>query len=168
MEHLWSPWRMPYLRGEGPEIEGCLFCVSAEMDDAEAHIVRRSDLAYIILNRYPYNSGHLMIVPNAHKASPEELEPQALAEMTRLMQLSMRVLREAYDPEGFNVGMNVGAAAGAGVADHVHLHIVPRWSGDTNYMPVLAETRVIPEWIDRTYERLRPLFDQIDASPQAE
>jgi len=155
---------MPYLRGEEHLPEDCLFCVKPRSEDAEAHIVHRAGLCYVILNRFPYNSGHLMIVPYAHVATLEDLGADALAEMMALTQLSLRVLREAYDPQGFNVGLNIGEVAGAGIAGHIHLHIVPRWGGDTNYMTTLGQTRIIPEWLDQTYERLRPLFERMSKS----
>ena len=154
---------MPYLQGGDPCSEGCLFCVKRETSDADAHIVHRGRLCYVILNRYPYNNGHLMAVPNAHVSSLENLELETLQELMTLTQLALRVLRQAYSPNGFNVGMNIGEAAGAGVAGHVHLHIVPRWGGDTNYMTVVGQTRTIPEWMDETYGRLRPLFDKLSA-----
>jgi len=159
MEHLWTPWRMPYLRGEEGRTDGCLFCVAPQVGDAEVHIVCRGELCYAILNRYPYNNGHLMVVPYAHVATLEDLDAETLAELMALTQRSLRVLREAYAPQGFNVGVNIGEVAGAGMAAHVHLHIVPRWGGDNNYMSTVGGTRVIPEWLDQTYERLRPLFE---------
>ena len=160
MSHLWTPWRMPYLQGEEPLPADCLFCVKPQESNAEAHIVHRGELAYVILNRFPYNNGHVMIAPYAHVATLEDLEPETAAELMTLTQLTLTVLREAYAPEGFNVGANIGSAAGAGVADHVHIHAVPRWVGDTNYMTTVGTTRVIPEWMHQTYERLRPLFEQ--------
>ena len=146
--------------------EGCLFCVKPRSQDAEAHILHRGSRCYVILNRFPYNNGHLMVVPYAHVASLEDLDPEALAELMALTQLSLRVLREAYTPQGFNVGMNIGSVAGAGVAEHIHLHVVPRWGGDTNYMTTVSQTRVIPEWLDQTYERLRPLFERLASEGQ--
>ncbi len=113
-----------------------------------------------MLNRFPYNNGHLMIAPYAHVASLEDLDTDAAAELMHLVKLSLSVLREAYQPEGFNVGANIGSAAGAGVEDHVHMHIVPRWAGDTNFMTTVGKTRTIPEWMDQMYQRLRPLFDR--------
>jgi len=157
---------MAYLRGDEPLPEGCLFCVKPRSEDAEAHIVHRGPLCYVILNRYPYNNGHLMIVPYEHVATLEDLGSEALAEMMALTQVSLRVLREAYSPEGFNLGMNIGEVAGAGVAGHIHLHIVPRWGGDTNYMTVVSHTRTIPEWLDETYRRLRPLFDRASTTSE--
>ena len=154
---------MAYLEGSESMPEGCLFCVKPQEENAEAHIVHRGQLCYVILNRFPYNNGHVMVVPYAHVATLEGLDAESMAEMMALAKLSMRVLREAYEPEGFNLGMNIGKAAGAGVAGHVHLHVVPRWGGDTNYMTCLAQTRTIPEWIEETYERLRPLFEEMTA-----
>ena len=155
---------MPYLRGEEDVPEACIFCVKPEMEDAEAHILHRGRCSYVILNRFPYNSGHLMIVPYAHASTMEALDVETLVELMTLTQLSLRVLREAYNPQGFNLGMNIGEAAGAGVAEHVHLHVVPRWAGDTNYMTITGMTRVIPEWMDETYERLRPLFELLNGA----
>jgi ATP adenylyltransferase len=149
---------MAYLQGKEPVPEGCLFCAAPQMEDTQAYIVNRGTLCYVILNRFPYNNGHLMVVPYVHVATLEELDAETLGELMALTQVSLRVLREAYDPQGFNVGMNIGEVAGAGVADHIHLHIVPRWGGDNNYMSTVGGTRIIPEWLDRTYERLRPLF----------
>jgi ATP adenylyltransferase len=163
MDHLWTPWRMTYLHGDEPLPEGCLFCVQPQAEDAVAHIVHRGELCYVILNRFPYNNGHLMVVPYFHAPSLEDLDAETLAEWMTLTRLALGVLRETYAPQGFNVGLNIGGAAGAGVADHVHLHVVPRWIGDTNYMTVAGQTRVIPEWLDQTYERLRPLFDRSSA-----
>ena len=163
MSHLWTPWRMAYLRGHEPLPEGCLFCVKSREVDAEAHIVHRARLCYVILNRFPYNNGHLMVVPYVHAATIEDLDAETVAELMALAQLSVRVLRAAYNPQGFNLGMNVGEVSGAGVAGHVHLHVVPRWGGDTNYMTIVGQTRVIAEWLEQTYERLRPLFAQMSA-----
>ena len=155
---------MPYLRGEEHLPEDCLFCIKPQSEDAEAHIVYRDRLCYVTLNRFPYTNGHLMIVPYGHTATLEDLDAETLVEMMALTQLSLRVLREAYDPQGFNVGLNIGAAAGTGIAGHIHLHVVPRWGGDTNYMTTLGQTRVIPEWLDQTYERLRPLFERMSVT----
>lgn len=152
---------MAYLKGDKPLPEGCLFCIKPQLEDRQAHIVHRGHSCYVILNRFPYNNGHLMVVPYEHVATLEDLAPETVVEWIQLAQCSLRVLREAYNPDGFNVGLNIGAVAGAGVADHVHLHIVPRWSGDTNYMTVVGSTRTIPEWLDQTYEQLRPLFEQM-------
>jgi ATP adenylyltransferase len=156
---------MPYLRGEEERPDGCIFCLAPTMDDLEAHLLHRGAHCYVILNRFPYNTGHLMIIPYLHTDSPERLDAETLAEMATLTLTSLKVLRAAFGPQGFNVGMNIGEAAGAGVAEHVHLHIVPRWSGDTNYMTIVGETRIIPEWLDETYSRLLPLFtDAMEAA----
>ncbi len=159
MERLWTPWRMIYLKGEGEAPQGCIFCLKINGSDEAEHILLRGRTAYITLNRYPYNNGHLMVIPYAHVPSLEDLDDPTMLEMMRLIALSLRVLRQAYRPEGFNIGANIGRPAGAGVADHVHIHVVPRWTGDTNFMPVIGNTRVLPEWLDDTYRRLRPLFD---------
>jgi ATP adenylyltransferase len=163
MDHLWTPWRLPYLRGDESLPGGCLFCLAPQSEDVEARIVHRGRLCYVILNRFPYNNGHLMVAPYAHVATPEDLDAESAAELMGLTQLSLRVLREAYQPQGFNLGMNIGEVAGAGIVGHIHLHIVPRWGGDTNYMTTAGRTRVIPEWLEQMYERLRPLFGQIGA-----
>lgn len=161
MDHLVTPWRMPYLEGDHRLPDGCLFCTKPEEADSEAHIVHHGEHCYVILNRFPYNNGHLMVVPYAHVARLQDLDAAASAELMELVKLSLQVLQEAYEPEGFNVGANLGSAAGAGIDDHIHMHIVPRWMGDTNYMTTVGRTRVIPEWIDRVYERLRPLFERL-------
>jgi ATP adenylyltransferase len=158
---------MPYLCGEEPQPEGCLFCVKPLEEDAEAHILHRGRLCYVTLNRFPYNNGHLMVVPFAHVATLEDLDADSTNELMALTQRSLKVLREAYAPQGFNLGMNIGAVAGAGVADHIHLHVVPRWGADTNYITTIGETRVIPEWMDQTYKRLRPLFEHLGADKAA-
>lgn len=151
---------MAYLRGEEPLPEECLFCLKPHQPDGEALILYRGQWCYVVLNRFPYNNGHLMIVPYAHLPSLEDLDGPTSAEWMALTQISLRVLRQAYHPQGFNIGLNIGTAAGAGVADHVHLHVVPRWGGDTNYMSVVSQTRIIPEWLEETYRRLRPLFEE--------
>jgi ATP adenylyltransferase len=127
-------------------------------DEAEAYVLARGRHAFVLLNKYPYQPGHLMIAPLAHLASFEEAPPALLAEMTALLQRSLGVLREAYAPHGFNTGMNLGRSAGAGVVDHFHLHVVPRWTGDSNFMPIVGGTKVLIEDLDATCARLRPLF----------
>lgn len=153
MKHIWTPWRKKYM--QGPKIKnGCIFCNALQMEDHEANIVFRGKTAYVILNKYPYTNGHLMIVPYAHKGSLEELDLETRAEMMELLSKAITILRKTYKPQGFNLGGNIGEAAGAGVADHVHLHILPRWSGDTNFMTAIGETRVIPESVEDTWEIL--------------
>lgn len=157
MQRLWSPWRMEYIKKERPE--GCLFCVKvAERNDVENYILRRGKLSFVIMNRYPYNPGHLMVSPYSHVASLQELGELEMLEMILMTRKCELVLREAYRPQGFNVGINIGAAAGAGIAEHLHLHIVPRWHGDTNFLPVLADTKSLPEELGESYRRLQPLF----------
>ena len=127
--------------------------------DLEEHILYRGSNSYIVLNRYPYNNGHMMIVPFQHTGTIEELNDETLLEVMQLLQHSIRILREAYHPDGFNAGVNEGSAGGAGIADHVHFHIVPRWDGDSNYMTVIGGTRVIPQTLDDAYRTLRPKFE---------
>lgn len=161
MNHLWSPWRMEYIENNNKD-EGCIFCIAQVYEDsAENLIVHRGEQTYVILNRYPYTSGHLMVVPLAHKASLEGLDPQARAEIMELTTLCMTVLRNVYNPQAFNIGINIGEAAGAGVKEHVHLHIVPRWSGDTNFISVLGESRVLPELLADTYQRIKRGFQEL-------
>lgn len=162
MEHLWTPWRMPYLRGEGGAQAECIFCAMLPGDDAANFILHRGAHAFVLLNLYPYNNGHLMIAPNAHQASIETLDAETLGEIMALSQRCLRLLRRAYQPHAFNLGFNIGQAAGAGVADHVHLHIVPRWAGDTNFMATIAETRIIPEWVQQTYGRLKAIWPTVE------
>jgi ATP adenylyltransferase len=152
---------MPYLRGEEEKPDGCVFCHKRSCSDPEAHILIRGEYCYVTLNRYPYSNGHLMVIPYAHVCSLEALETPALTEMMLMVNLSLAALREAYAPHGFNLGMNLGKAAGAGIAEHVHMHIVPRWTADTNFMPVVGETRVIPELLDEAFARLKPIFARL-------
>jgi ATP adenylyltransferase len=149
---------MDYIENNNKE-EGCIFCIAQAQEDSAGNLIaHRGQRAYVILNRYPYTSGHVMVVPFEHKATLEELDPPARAEMIELVTLSMTVLRHAYNPQAFNIGGNIGEAAGAGVKEHVHLHVVPRWSGDTNFMSVLGESRVLPELLADTYQRIRRGF----------
>ena len=160
MNHIWSPWRMEYIENSNKE-DGCIFCNAQEKEDgAENLIAFRGQYAYVILNRYPYTSGHLMVVPFEHQATLEELNSETRAEMMELTARSMAVLRNLYSPQAFNMGANIGEAAGAGVKEHVHIHIVPRWAGDTNFMSAVGETRVLPELLEDTYERVRKGFQE--------
>ncbi len=155
MQHLFSPWRIKYIQ-QHARPAGCIFCLALEQSDSpENLIVRRTGRALVMLNRYPYNNGHVMVVPISHQPSFELVDPATRAEMMELMTQALTVLRSLYHPDGFNVGANLGAVAGAGVADHVHLHIVPRWGGDTNFMGVVGQTRVLPEDLSETYARIR-------------
>lgn len=142
------------------QVQECVFCAKlAEGRDVENYVVWRDTCCAVLLNLYPYNNGHLMVIPYAHVASLEDLPVEAQAEMMLTVNKSLRVLRQAMQPQGFNIGINIGQAAGAGIESHVHIHVVPRWRGDTNFMPVLAKTRVIPEWLDDTYANLRAVLE---------
>jgi len=154
---------MAYLRRSEPANaeRACLFCLKQRQADPAEHILYRGEHCFILLNRYPYNNGHLMVVPYAHVPSLEYLDDEVSLELMRLARAALQILRAEYAPQGFNIGVNEGAVAGAGVAEHVHLHIVPRWGGDSNYMSVIGETRVIPEWLDETYARLLPRFEAL-------
>jgi len=150
---------MEYLTEERPQ--GCIFCLAlAEERDVDNLIVWRGERAFVMLNRYPYNAGHLMVIPNLHVPSVEDLPPETLTEMMLLVNRSLGALRRAMAPHGFNIGANLGRVAGAGIADHVHLHLVPRWEGDTNFMPVLADVRVVPELLVDTYRKVRAALEE--------
>ena len=162
MEHLWAPWRMEFIKGPRPS--GCFFCEAAAAgpsDDARHLVLARGELALVMLNRYPYNNGHLMVAPTAHVANLEELPPSTANDVMALTQRSLRVLRLVLSPQGFNLGINAGKIAGAGVADHVHQHVVPRWDGDTNFMPVVAQAKVLNESLTKSYQELRAGFDRL-------
>ncbi len=157
VEHIWAPWRMAYIMSDKPD--GCILCSKpGDDEDAANLILHRSAANFVMLNAYPYNPGHLLVAPYRHVASFEELAPGELHDHIDTVSRCIRVLREAFDPAGFNVGANIGKVAGAGIADHVHSHVVPRWQGDTNFMPALADTRVIPEALADTYRRLAGRF----------
>jgi ATP adenylyltransferase len=157
-EILWAPWRIAYIENVA-HTQGCLFCVkAAEADDRANLIVHRGARAFVMLNRYPYNNGHLMVVPFRHTAEPGDLDDAEKIELFDLLALSKRVLTESLRPHGFNAGLNLGRAAGAGIADHLHLHVVPRWNGDTNFMPVLAGAKVVSEGLESTRDRLAAGF----------
>jgi len=157
MDRLWTPWRYGYISSAVPS-KGCIFCIkAAENKDVQNYILHRGKLNFILLNLFPYTSGHLMIAPYQHVATMEETPEVTLAEMMRLTRRAEANLRAVYRPNGFNLGMNIGASAGAGVADHIHMHVVPRWTGDANFMSTIGETRVLPEELPATYEKLATL-----------
>jgi ATP adenylyltransferase len=157
MKHIWAPWRMEYIQMEKPE--GCILCDKpAENTDSENLILYRAENNFVLLNTYPYNPGHLMIAPYRHVPSIEELTDEELGDHIRVVTRSIRVLREVFSPGGFNIGTNIGRAAGAGIDDHVHTHVVPRWPGDNNFMPVLGDVRVVPEALAETFQKLRGRF----------
>ncbi|GAB4279474.1 MAG: HIT domain-containing protein [Deferrisomatales bacterium] len=150
---LWAPWRIEYIRA--PKDGECVFCAARDDGDDRARLVLlRGRQAFLVLNRYPYTSGHLMVVPNRHVAAPEDCTAEEAAELWSLMVRAKQALGEALSPQGFNVGFNVGKAAGAGIKDHLHLHVVPRWVGDTNFMPVLGDVRVVSQHLEETYDQL--------------
>ncbi|ADC64862.1 histidine triad (HIT) protein [Ferroglobus placidus DSM 10642] len=154
MERIFAPWRIRYI--EAPKYEGCIFCdFPKENRDEERLILYRGKSCFVIMNNYPYNPGHVMVAPYRHVASIEELNDDEALEMMKLSQKMVEVIKKAMNPDGFNLGINLGRVAGAGIEDHVHLHIVPRWNGDTNFMPVLADVKVIPEAIEESYKKLK-------------
>ena len=157
MEHLWAPWRIQYILGEKPE--GCILCDKpGEDNDIENYILYRGKANFIMLNSFPYNPGHLLIAPYAHKDTPEKLTEEERNEHFQLITHSLEVLKQAFQPGGFNIGANIGSIAGAGIDDHFHSHIVPRWQGDTNYIPVLADIRVVPQALADTFQTLQGKF----------
>ena len=159
MDHLWSPWRYKYIASVDKTDE-CVFCrINREQKDAENFVVHRATLNFIVLNLFPYTSGHLMIVPYEHKASLVEFDTATTTEMLELAKRSQLALEAEYHPDGFNIGMNLGRSAGAGVADHLHLHVVPRWIGDANFVSIVGETRVLPEDLAATYLKLTKHFE---------
>jgi ATP adenylyltransferase len=169
MRNLYAPWRMEYVGG--PQRADCLFCGAWQAppaDDRRNLVVHRAEDAMVLMNRFPYNNGHLMVAPRAHVGSLTDLDDDQTLALMRLVRRSLRVLQGLMSPEGYNVGVNLGRVAGAGIPDHVHVHLVPRWGGDTNFMPVLAEVKVVNEHLDRTWEKLTAAFAEAgptDVSP---
>jgi ATP adenylyltransferase len=163
LEHLWSPWRLAYITG-GAGPGGCVFCAALEDADAQNLILYRGSTCFVILNLFPYNNGHLMVVPNRHIATLGSATPDELSELIELTRRAEIALTEAYAPHGLNMGINLGKPAGAGILDHVHMHVVPRWNGDTNFMTVVGRTRVLPEELPATAKKLRPAFARLAAA----
>ena len=165
-QRLWTPWRMRYVGGEA-RVDGCLFCNQvAGADDVASLVLWRGPRVFVTMNLFPYNTGHVMVVPNAHVATPEETDPATLSEMATLLRPMLAASRRALACAGFNIGMNVGDVAGAGIAAHLHQHVVPRWTGDANFMPIIAGTMVLPEMIPVTYAKLRAEFArELDDAP---
>jgi ATP adenylyltransferase len=158
MDHLWSPWRYQYVQKEKASA-GCVFChAAADGRDEENLVVHRARKNYVILNRYPYSTGHLMVIPYEHVDMLQYASEETLQEMIVLTQRAQIHLREVYRPPGFNLGMNLGESAGAGIAEHIHMHVLPRWIGDANFMTVIGETRILPEELAETYRRLKAAF----------
>jgi len=155
-DRLWAPWRIPYITGSKPD--ECIFCAKPALEDEPALIVHRGERCFVILNAYPYASGHVMVAPYEHSADLAGLDQATAGELMALTQATLGALARVYGPDGYNVGANLGTAAGAGIADHVHVHVVPRWEGDTNFMPVLGDVRVLPEALEETHRKLRDAF----------
>jgi ATP adenylyltransferase len=162
MDYLWTPWRYQYvIKREDAGV--CVFCSAAQsVDDEKTLVVHRGAHNFVILNRFPYTSGHVMVVPNQHVSTLADLHAEALVELIQLGAQCEKHLRTSYRPDGINLGMNLGKSAGAGIADHLHLHVLPRWTGDTNFMTVIGETRVMPEMLEVTWEKLRAAFANRD------
>jgi ATP adenylyltransferase len=159
MDYLWAPWRMEYIEKPQSE-EGCIFCnLEKEIDGPDNLVLTRGSRAFVVLNRFPYTNGHMMIVPHKHVPSLTDLDEATLAELITLTRDALEVLGEVYSAKSFNVGANIGEIAGAGIAEHVHIHVVPRWAGDTSFMTTSANTRVIPESLEKTYKRLRSAWE---------
>jgi ATP adenylyltransferase len=157
MEQIWAPWRIKYIRME--KVKGCILCEKPrQSNDVKNCILHRGEKNFVMLNSYPYNPGHLMIAPYRHVASLEGLTNKELHEHFEIVSQSLKVLKQVFNPAGFNIGINVGKVAGAGIDDHIHTHIVPRWQGDTNFMPVISEVRVVPEALAETYDKLKGKF----------
>jgi ATP adenylyltransferase len=157
---IWAPWRLAYVKDASKDSdEGCIFCTApAQNDDRATLIVHRGERCFVILNKFPYTNGHLMVAPYEHLATLPELDAETVAELMALAQRAIVVLDDAYDPQGYNAGLNQGRVAGAGFEGHIHLHVVPRWAGDTNYMPVLADTKVMPQSLEESYDALAAKF----------
>lgn len=164
MDYLWTPWRYAYITGAKVG-QGCIFCDNQKQDDRKAWIVYRGVHCYICLNAFPYTSGHVMVIPYEHLDELQKLPRDVAREMMDLSQRTETVLRSLYRPEGINLGMNIGAAAGAGVAGHVHMHVLPRWTADANFMTVVGETRILPESLDGTWERMKKAYSNIPTQP---
>jgi len=157
MKQIWAPWRIKYIQME--KVEGCFLCEKpSQKSDTQNYILYRGEKNFVVLNSYPYNPGHLMVAPYRHVATLEELTKEELHEHFEIVSRSLKVLRGVFDPAGFNIGINMGKVAGAGLEKHVHTHIVPRWQGDTNFMPVLSDVRIVPEALAETYEKLKGKF----------
>jgi ATP adenylyltransferase len=170
-QRLWAPWRLQYIKAArdqaGGQVSGsqeeCIFCSEPKLgDDAKALIPYRGERCYVIMNAFPYNNGHLMVAPYEHTGQLEALDEETALELMTLTQRSLRALTRAYEPEGFNLGINLGRIAGAGFEDHLHMHVVPRWAGDTNFMPVIADTRVLPQALEESYAAVRDAFGALD------
>ncbi len=166
MDHLYTPWRMAYIRGEKKPVDGCVFCGLAIANDDNKQVIAYSEHVYVTLNKYPYNNGHLMVIPYEHVQTLESFSPEALTDLMLTTNRVLELLRKTYSASAFNLGANIGSAAGAGIAEHFHFHIVPRWAGDANFMTVVGNTRVIPDTLENSFNELKSgwkaLFAQDD------
>ncbi|GCE11091.1 HIT family protein [Tengunoibacter tsumagoiensis] len=166
MENLWAPWRMAFIEPKTPTAPGCIFCTQpAANEDEKYHILYRGERCFMMLNLYPYNNGHLMIAPYEHCGALQELPLETLTELMAQSQWAIKAIKHAMNPDGFNMGFNQGKVAGAGFAEHIHFHIVPRWNGDTNFMPVLADIKVMPEHLDTVYQKLLAALEATKTAP---
>jgi len=161
VKQLWAPWRMSYI-DQGAKEEGCIFCTHYRKDDLKASLVlAQTPHSVVMMNKYPYNSGHLLVAPKRHENNPANLPGEEFIDLNEALRRSIEIIQRVFKPGGVNLGMNLGKCAGAGIEDHLHWHVVPRWEGDTNFMPVIAETRVMPQHLMDTYDRLEPFFQNI-------
>jgi ATP adenylyltransferase len=159
VKQIWAPWRMTYI-DQGTKEEGCIFCTLHRQSDLRAALVlAQTEYSTVMMNKFPYNNGHLLLAPKRHESDPTQLPAQEFVDLNDVLRRSIQIIRRALNPSGINLGMNLGKCAGTGIADHLHWHIVPRWEGDTNFMPVVADTRVMPQHLLDSYDRLKPLFD---------
>jgi len=158
---LWSPWRMKYILRASREAKECIFCKAVRGDERENWVVYKSKYSIVMLNIYPYNTGHVMIAPKRHVPRPDLLSDEEILDLNKLLIITLKALDVEYEPHGYNIGMNLGRVAGAGIEEHMHIHIVPRWHGDTNFMPIIGETKVIPEDLNKTFERMRNAINRV-------
>ncbi|MBW1915488.1 MAG: HIT domain-containing protein [Deltaproteobacteria bacterium] len=160
MKHLWAPWRMQYILSDGKP-DGCIFCPGDSRDnDEDRLILHLGPYSMVMMNKYPYNSGHLLVLPNNHVQELDQLSDEQIIDLTLTVKKTINIMKQIMSPEGFNVGLNIGKAAGAGIEEHLHFHIVPRWNGDVNFMTILGEVRVVPEHLKTTYKNFRPYFEK--------
>ena len=161
MDRLWAPWRLEYIKAR--KEEGCVFCNKPNSsDDRESLILYRGKLCFVIINLYPYNNGHLMVVPYKHESDTSKIDMKTKLEILTLADKTIEILTAKLNPNGFNFGANIGEAGGAGIVDHIHYHLVPRWNGDTNFMPIISETKIVVQSLKKIYDNLRPEFDKIN------
>ncbi len=162
MKNLWAPWRMQYILNDIDKTDGCIFCDFPRANDDEKYLIPfRSERCFVILNKFPYNNGHVMVVPYLHTGDLLEVPDETLMDMQKTIQKTITVLKNIMNPHALNIGMNIGRTAGAGIDDHLHYHIVPRWDGDTNFMPIIAETKVISESLEATFKKMKQEFQRL-------